>query len=39
MPVDVGIGGDDDLVVAQAIEALFDVERRLEEMKFLNSRR
>ena len=33
--VDVGIGGDDDLVVAQPIEALLDVERGLEQVKFL----
>ena len=33
--VDVGVGGDDDLVVAQAVEAVLDVERGLEEVEFL----
>lgn len=33
--VDVGISGDDHIVVAQAFETLLDVERSLEEVEFL----
>jgi hypothetical protein len=33
--VHVGVGGDDDLVVAQAVEAVLDVQRGLEEVKLL----
>lgn len=33
--VDVGVGRDDDLVVAQAVHALLDIQRALEEVEFL----
>ena len=33
--VDIGIGGDDDLVVAQVIHVLLDVQRRLKEVELL----
>jgi len=33
--VHVGVGGDDDAVVAQAVHAVLDVERGLEEVEFL----
>ena len=31
----IGIGSDDDAVVAQSIESILDVECRLQEIKFL----
>ena len=34
-PVVVGIGGDDHAIVAQAVEAVLDVERRLQEVELL----
>ena len=33
--VDVGIGGDDHVVVAQAVEAVLDVERGLQKIELL----
>ena len=33
--VHVGVGGDDDLVVAQFVEVVLDVQRVLEEVKLL----
>lgn len=33
--IHIGIGGDDDFVVAQTIEAVLDIEGGLEEMKLL----
>ena len=33
--VHVGVGGDDDFVIAQAVEPVFDVECGLQEVKFL----
>ena len=33
--VDIGIGGDDDIVVAQAVDSLLDVEGGLEEVELL----
>ena len=32
-PVDVGIGRDDDLVIAQVVHILLDVERRLQQVE------
>ena len=34
-PVDVGIGRHDDLVVAQVVHVLLDVQRRLQQVEFL----
>ncbi len=34
-PVGIGIGCDDHLVVAQFVHALFDVERRLQQVELL----
>ena len=34
-PIVIGIGGDDDAVVAQPIETILDVESSLQEVKFL----
>ena len=33
--VDIGIGGDDYFVVSKAFDALFDVERSLQQIEFL----
>ena len=33
--VHIGIGGDDDFVVAQVVDALLNVERRLQEVELL----
>ena len=32
--VDIRIGGDDDLVITQSFQSVFDVQRRLQEAKF-----
>ena len=33
--VDIGIGGDDYLVIAKSFDAIFDVERRLQEVELI----
>ena len=37
--VDVGISGEDELVVAESVETVFDVQRMLEEIEILRSRK